>query len=101
MRSLAPVRTIQAPYPTRPIECIIPFAPGGPIDTAILAFVLGRMAEESFRQSFLLSHGHLDIRLTGPLATSLLVLAFAAMILPAVLPPVKRLLGTVGEETGT
>src|SRR5215468_7495531 len=25
----------QAPYPTRPMECIIPFAPGGPTDTAI------------------------------------------------------------------
>jgi putative tricarboxylic transport membrane protein len=67
----------------------------------VLAFVLGRMAEESLRQSLLLSHGHFDILVTRPLATILLVIALAVMVLPALAPPVRRLLGTVGEETGT
>src|SRR5580765_4846474 len=67
----------------------------------VLAFVLGRMAEESLRQSLLLSHGHFDILVTRPLATILLAIALAVMVLPALAPPVRRLLGTVGEETGT
>jgi putative tricarboxylic transport membrane protein len=67
----------------------------------VLAFVLGRMAEESLRQTLLISHGHFDILFTRPLATTLLVLALTVMVLPAIVPPVKRLLGTVGEETGT
>ena len=67
----------------------------------VLAFVLGRMAEESLRQSLLLSRGHFDILVTRPLATILLVIALAVMVLPALAPPVRRLLGTVGEETGT
>jgi hypothetical protein len=33
--------------------------------------------------------------------TTLLVIALTVMVLPAIVPPVKRLLGTVGEETGT
>jgi len=67
----------------------------------VLAFVLGRMAEESLRQSLLLSHGHFDILVTRPLATALLVVALTVMVLPALAPPVRRLLGTVGEEMGT
>ena len=60
-----------------------------------------RLAEESLRQSLLLSHGRFDILFTGPLATILLVIALAAMARPAIVPPVKRLRGAVGEETGT
>jgi len=67
----------------------------------VLAFVLGRMAEESLRRSLLLSHGRFDILFTRPLATTLLVIALTVMVLPAIVPPVKRLLGTVREEPGT
>ena len=47
------------------------------------------------------SRGHFDILFTRPLATTLLVVALTVMVLPAIVPSVKRLLGTVGEETGT
>jgi hypothetical protein len=67
----------------------------------VLAFVLGRMAEESLRQSLPLSHGRFDIFFTRLLATTLLAIALTVMVLPAIVPPDKRLLGTVGEETGT
>ena len=53
------------------------------------------------RQSPLLSHGRFDILFTRPLASTLLAIALTVMVLPAIVPPVKRLLGTVGEETGT
>jgi putative tricarboxylic transport membrane protein len=64
----------------------------------VLAFVLGRMAEESFRQALLMSRGSFDILLTRPLATSFLTAAIAVMVLPVVVPPVKRLLRTVPLE---
>jgi putative tricarboxylic transport membrane protein len=64
----------------------------------VLAFVLGRMAEESFRQALLMSRGSFDILLTRPLATSFLTTAIAVMVLPVVVPPVKRLLRTVPLE---
>jgi putative tricarboxylic transport membrane protein len=65
----------------------------------VLAFVLGRMAEESIRQSLLMSHGSFEILLTRPLATTFLALAFAVMVVPLVLPSVKRALRTVPLET--
>ena len=65
----------------------------------VLAFVLGRMAEESVRQSLLLSRGSLEIFLVRPLATTFIVVALLIMVLPALLPQVKRMLRTVGEET--
>ena len=65
----------------------------------MLAFVLGRMAEESIRQSLLMSRGSFEILLTRPLATVFLALAFAVMAVPLVLPSVKRALRTVPLET--
>ena len=68
----------------------------------VLAFVLGRLAEESIRQSLLMSRGRFDILLTRPLATTFLALALAVMVIPLVLPSVKRALRTVPlEKTDT
>jgi putative tricarboxylic transport membrane protein len=63
----------------------------------VLAFVLGRMAEESIRQALLMSRGHFDILFTRPLATAFIALALAVMIVPLV-PPVTRALRSVPLE---
>jgi putative tricarboxylic transport membrane protein len=63
----------------------------------VLAFVLGRMAEESIRQSLIMSGGRLSILLTRPLATAFVVAALIVVALPVVLPPVRRMLRTVPE----
>jgi len=64
----------------------------------VLAFVLGRMAEESIRQALLMSGGRLSILLTRPLATAFVAAALIVVVLPVALPPVKRLLRTVPVE---
>ena len=64
----------------------------------VLAFVLGRMAEESIRQSLLMSGGTFAILLTRPIAVAFIATAFVVIVLPVVLPPVKRLLRTVPPE---
>src|SRR5712692_8793314 len=61
----------------------------------VLAFVLGRMAEESIRQALLMSSGRFSILLTRPIATTFIVIALVVVVLPAILPPVKRMLRTV------
>ena len=50
----------------------------------VLAFVLGRMAEEALRQSLLLSRGSPAILVTRPLASAILALAVALAVLPAI-----------------
>jgi len=64
----------------------------------VLAFVLGRMAEESLRQSLLLSRGSLTILATRPLATTILILALAAAVLPAVAPRIRARLRALPAE---
>ena len=64
----------------------------------VLAFVLGRMAEESIRQSLLMSNGRFRILLTRPIALTFVTAAVAVMVLPALLPPLKRMLRAVTRE---
>ena len=61
----------------------------------VLAFVLGRMAEESIRQSLLMSSGQFSILLTRPIAATFIAAALLLMLLPIVLSPVRRMLRTV------
>ena len=52
----------------------------------VLAYVLGRMAEESIRQTLLLSRGSAAIFLDRPIAAAFLGAAVAVVLLPVVLP---------------
>lgn len=60
----------------------------------VLAFVLGRMAEESIRQSLVLSRGSLTIFLSRPLAATFLLAAVFLALLPWLVPRVRRALQT-------
>jgi putative tricarboxylic transport membrane protein len=66
----------------------------------VLAFVLGRMAEESLRQSLVLSRGSLMIFLSRPISAAFLVAAAVLVIVPFVMPRlgVKDLPRVAGEE---
>jgi len=55
----------------------------------VLAFVLGRMVEESVRQSLLLSRGSFAIFLFRPLAGVFLLAALILIFLPLIVPRVK------------
>src|SRR5436309_14861980 len=50
----------------------------------VLAFVLGRMAEESIRQSLLMSSGRFSILLTRPIASAFIVTALIVIVLPVI-----------------
>jgi putative tricarboxylic transport membrane protein len=56
----------------------------------VLAFVLGRMAEESLRQSLLLSRGSAAILVTRPLASAILALAVLTAVLPVLVPRFRK-----------
>src|SRR5262249_48875228 len=55
----------------------------------VLAYVLGRMAEESIRQTLLLSRGSAAIFLDRPLAAAFLTTAVAVVLLPVALPRLR------------
>jgi putative tricarboxylic transport membrane protein len=64
-----------------------------PAAPLVLAFVLGRLSEESIRQSLLLSRGSLSILLSRPLAAAFLVLTVLVMVLPFLVPRLRAVAG--------
>jgi putative tricarboxylic transport membrane protein len=65
----------------------------------VLAFVLGRLAEESVRQALLMSRGSLVILVERPIAGGLMAIALALMIVPALVRPLKGALGALTRST--
>jgi putative tricarboxylic transport membrane protein len=59
----------------------------------VLAYVLGRMAEESIRQSLLMSRGSAAIFFTRPIAAGLIGAAIVVVLLPVVLPGFRAAYG--------
>jgi len=55
-----------------------------PMAPAVLAIVLGPMAEDSVRQSLLMSHGSPDIFFTRPISGSLMAIAGILFVLPLI-----------------
>jgi len=62
-----------------------------PLAPLVLALVLGDRAEDSFRQSMLLSQGHLGIFFANPLAGTITTLALAMLFWPLVRAGLARL----------
>jgi putative tricarboxylic transport membrane protein len=56
----------------------------------VLAFVLGRMAEESLRQSLVLSRGSLTIFLSRPISAAFLIAAATLVVVPFVASRLKN-----------
>src|SRR5262249_42282838 len=55
----------------------------------VLAYVLGRMAEETIRQTLLVSRGSVAIFFERPLAAVFVTTAFAVVLVPLVLPRIR------------
>jgi putative tricarboxylic transport membrane protein len=58
----------------------------------VLAFVLGRLAEEAIRQSLLISRGHLGILLDRPIAAGFLAATLVVVAVPLLVPGARALL---------
>ena len=62
-----------------------------PLAPAVLAIVLGPLAEPALRQSLLISGGTFSIFFTRPYAGPIMVTAIILLLLPAVRPIMRRL----------
>jgi putative tricarboxylic transport membrane protein len=64
----------------------------------VLAYVLGRMAEESIRQTLLLSRGSAAIFLSRPIAAGFLAAALAVVLLPIIVPRLRTVIATLARS---
>jgi putative tricarboxylic transport membrane protein len=55
-----------------------------PAAPLLLAFILGGMMEQAFRQAMTISNGNPSIFVTSPIAASMLALAFLSFIVPLI-----------------
>ena len=61
-----------------------------PVAPAVVGVILGPLAEQQLRRALTLSEGDPSILLSGPITIGLWVVAVAALLLPVILPVVRR-----------
>ena len=69
-----------------------------PIAPVILGVILGPLMEAQFRRTLLVCDGDFGAFLDRPFAVVLLLLAIAALVVPATVGAVKRVRGVGAEE---
>lgn len=67
-----------------------------PVAPAVLAIVLGPLAEQSFRQTLLGTQGDMTIFFTRPISGTIMVIAIFLMLYPAIQRMVKRVIAARG-----
>lgn len=70
-----------------------------PLAPAVLAIVLGPIAEPALRQSLLISDGDFSVFFTRPIAGPITIIAIILLILPAVKPLKRRFFPGTNSET--
>ena len=61
-----------------------------PLAPAIIAMILGPIAEQQFRRALAISQGDATVFFTRPLSASLIALAFVILVVPAVWQAIRR-----------
>jgi putative tricarboxylic transport membrane protein len=72
---------------------------GFPVAALVIALVLGPLAEETLRQTMIISHGSFDIFVTRGASQALLAVIALLLLIPLLLPMLRRALVRRGEQT--
>ena len=64
-----------------------------PVAPAVLAIVLGPLAEPAMRQSLIMAHGSFDIFFIRPISGTIMVIALVLLIWPLAAPIYRRIRG--------